>query len=715
MYPIHDLSQRPLLFGRRMRWILVAVSWFGASQVRGAIVYSGVRNLSIPDNFGGVYLNVTSQQQSLSEFSGWDLNAFFGGLGIANSPAFQPIRVGTGAEDPITPIALGAQIGSGLVYASGYGGSGAEDDSGHLGPGALQFTEGQVSIIGFKMARENAIFYGWMKVTLTRDGTLGVIHDWAYDNSGAAIRAGAAADLGAAPRVVPRDGNVVSSAASAGTAILLDSGARFTFSETGPEGNFSGNIMGGGELKISGGGGIRLSGNNEFNGVASIDSGSKLIISQKGNIGTAALELKSSAALVFESLAANNGGNNTYTNAITITSQTGVLRNSGNGTVTLAGELSKNGSTLSLAGGAFEITGTISGSSANSDLLVDGASVTLSTANSYNGPTYIRNGGILMTNAAGALPSASVRSALIMDDSGTGSSQMKMSAANQSILSLTGAASSSINLSADSASHSLTMGDRSVSSAALAGSSSVASLLSAFNTLGLNRQDYSGVIAGSGGIIKDGGNRQVLLGSNSFTGSTVVSSGILQAAATGALGSTSSVQVSAGGMLVVSASDASNANASLTLNNAATRGLAFSGSVSSSFAALGLGSDSIIDLGDGSVNLHFANSSLVAWLNDSGLTIWNWSGSAAGSGVDQVYFGTSALGLSSSQLSRVRLYSDGGETLAGQAMMLSTGELTVVPESQVAWIFGSMVLWGLTRRRRDSQTGNSGENLGQSL
>ncbi|MDH4444373.1 MAG: hypothetical protein QE267_04510, partial [Akkermansiaceae bacterium] len=103
------------------------------------------------------------------------------------------------------------------------------------------------------------------------------------------------------------------------------------------------------------------------------------------------------------------------------------------------------------------------------------------------------------------------------------------------------------------------------------------------------------------------------------------------------------------------------------------------------------------------------------WLNDSGLTIWNWSGSAAGAGVDQVYFGTSALGLSSSQLSRVRLYSDGGETLAGQAMMLSTGELTVVPESQVAWILGSMVLWGLTRRRRDSQTGNSGENLGQSL
>jgi hypothetical protein len=163
-------------------------------------------------------------------------------------------------------------------------------------------------------------------------------------------------------------------------------------------------------------------------------------------------------------------------------------------------------------------------------------------------------------------------------------------------------------------------------------------------------------------------------------------------------------------MLVVSASDATNASASLTLNNASTRGLAFIGSVSSSFAALGLGSDSIIDLGDGSVNLHFATSSLVTWLNDSGLTIWNWSGSASGAGTDQVYFGNSAMGLSSSQLSHVSIYSDGGVTLAGQATMLSTGELTVVPESQVAWIFGSVALWGLTRRRRDSKMGNSAAN-----
>jgi hypothetical protein len=93
------------------------------------------------------------------------------------------------------------------------------------------------------------------------------------------------------------------------------------------------------------------------------------------------------------------------------------LRNTGSGTVVLTGTLTKNGSVLAFASGTFEVSGTILGSSPNSDLLVDGASVTLLTANSYNGPTYIRNAGTLIANVTGALPTAT-RSDLIMDDSG---------------------------------------------------------------------------------------------------------------------------------------------------------------------------------------------------------------------------------------------------------------------------------------------------------
>ena len=53
------------------------------------MVYSGIQNIAIPADFDGVFLNVVTQQHDTTEFSGWDLNPFFGGLGIANSPDFR--------------------------------------------------------------------------------------------------------------------------------------------------------------------------------------------------------------------------------------------------------------------------------------------------------------------------------------------------------------------------------------------------------------------------------------------------------------------------------------------------------------------------------------------------------------------------------------------------------------------------------------------------
>ena len=121
---------------------------------------------------------------------------------MANSPAFQPARTGTGSEAPILPISFGDEIGAGLVYSTGYGGSGAEDDSGHLGPGAAQFADGTPSYIGFALLREEDVFYGWMRVVLTRNGLDGLLQSWAYDDSGVAIRAAASADPGAAPVIL---------------------------------------------------------------------------------------------------------------------------------------------------------------------------------------------------------------------------------------------------------------------------------------------------------------------------------------------------------------------------------------------------------------------------------------------------------------------------------------------------------------------------------
>ncbi|MEI6605473.1 MAG: hypothetical protein WCP35_09195 [Verrucomicrobiota bacterium] len=389
---------RPPAYAYRWTLLLCAMRMAWPQSARADVVYSGMQDIAIPADFDGVYLNVVTKQHSTSEISGWDLNAFFGGLGIANSPSFQPVRMGTGNEDSIVPISFGSSINGSLSFSADYGCSGAEDDSGHLGPGVSQFTDGQAAYIGFQLTRNNTVNYGWMQVTLTRDGSNGLIQDWAYDTTGSAILAGATGNVGAAPRIIEAGSAQVAPAVAAGTAVLVSTGAQFTFQETTTQGNFSGIISGGGNVNVAGAGGIRLTGTNTFTGTAAVLDGSSLTVTTKDNLGAAAIQLAPAAALVFDSLAANNGTANTFSNPITVTAQTGTLRNTGDGTVVLTGTLTKDGSVLAFSNGNFEVRGAIQGASANSDLIVDGATVSLLTANSYNGPTLIRNEGTLLVN-----------------------------------------------------------------------------------------------------------------------------------------------------------------------------------------------------------------------------------------------------------------------------------------------------------------------------
>jgi autotransporter-associated beta strand protein len=658
---------------------------------RAEVVYSGIQDIAIPANYDGVFLNVVTQQHATTEVIGWDLNPFFGGLGIANSPSFQPVRLGTGNEDSIVSLGFGSSISGSLSFASGCGGSGVEDNSGHLGPGPSQFTDGRSAYFGFQVTRNAAVSYGWMQVTLTRGG-IGVIQDWAYDTSGGALLVGATGSVGEAPLIVQAGATQTASASAAGTAVLVSRDSQFTFQQNTTQGEFSGVISGGGNinvsgtggvrlsgsntftgtaavlngssltvtknenlsaaaidlrpdsalvfdslaanngadntysnpitinsdtgtlsntgtgtvvltgaisgggglnvsgtggvrlsgtntfagtaavlngssltvtknenlgaaaidlspasalvfdslaanngadntysnpitinsdtgtlsntgngtvvltgaisggggLNVSGAGGVRLSGTNTFTGTAAVLNGSSLTVTKNENLGAAAIDLSPASALVFDSLAANNGADNTYSNPITITANTGTLRNTGNGTVVLTGTLTKNGSVLAFASGTFEVSGTILGSSDNSDLLVDGAAVTLSTSNSYNGPTIIRNRGSLTANVTGALPTTT-RSAIIMDDSGSGYSNLILGA-NQQIASLTAPSTSTVALG----SNTLTIG-------AASGSST-----------------FAGGISGSGGsLVKDDASTLVLSGANSYGGSTLVSAGTL--------------------------------------------------------------------------------------------------------------------------------------------------------------------------------------------
>lgn len=330
--------------------------FFGVEILPAEIVFSGDKNIAIPSNFDGVHINIVNGSTgSSANLVDWDINPFFGGLFIANSPRFQPVRVGDGQEDAITRLAGATFVGGALTYSSDWGGSGAEGGGGHLGVGTLQFTEGQAGYLGFKIVSENAASsYGWMRVTLSENGANGVIHSWAYENGGGSILTGATGE--ANQRVVTGIQAPVS-ARDAGDSIILGAGGEITFDDGAQQGDFSGKLEGGGKIKITGAGGLRLSGTNSFSGTASVDEGSRVIVTSKDNLGNAEVKLATASALVFESLASNNGNTNTFSNPITIGNGIATLRNTGNGLVEVSGSISGTGGIIKDGEGEMELSG----------------------------------------------------------------------------------------------------------------------------------------------------------------------------------------------------------------------------------------------------------------------------------------------------------------------------------------------------------------------
>jgi hypothetical protein len=86
------------------------------------------------------------------------------------------------------------------------------------------------------------------------------------------------------------------------------------------------------------------------------------------------------------------------------------------------------------------------------------------------------------------------------------------------------------------------------------------------------------------------------------------------------------------------------------------------------------------DLQGGSTVLHFLDSHDLASDWSGSLYIANWSGSADGGGTDQVFVGTTAQGLTPSQLGRIVFVDpDGLPAASYPARILATGEIVPGP------------------------------------
>lgn len=187
-----------------IRFISIVLVCYGfAVSSKAAVIYSGLQNIAIPTTFDGVFLDIDNGVTSTSVITGWDINPFFGGVGIANSAAFQPARVGISNEDAVVRLNSGDTIGGSLIYSSGEGGSGDVGHE-HLGLDTDQFAVGVSGYLGFKFTTNSSAgpYYGWMRLTFTNNTAGAEITDWAWDDTGGSILAGAGLAVPEPSRVI---------------------------------------------------------------------------------------------------------------------------------------------------------------------------------------------------------------------------------------------------------------------------------------------------------------------------------------------------------------------------------------------------------------------------------------------------------------------------------------------------------------------------------
>jgi hypothetical protein len=376
-------------------------------------------------------------------------------------------------------------------------------------------------------------------------------------------------------------------------------------------------------------------------------------------------------------------GNNTYTGTTTINAGTLQIGNGGTtGALATASTITNNGTLV------FNRSNTVAQGTDFSGLAITGTgalvqngsgNLTLSAPNTYSGGTTLNTGTLNINNAS------AIGSGTLTINGGT----LNNTSGNAITLSTNNAQA----LNGDFAfigTNDLNLGTGAVTMNA-----------SRVITVNGGNLTIGGAIAGSGiGLTKNGSGTLTLAGNNTaLTGATTINSGTLAAAASGALGGTSSIDLN-GGSFLVTADNAVNDSANINLNGGT---LAVSGTFNENVGLLTLSANSVIDLDNFTGILRF--SGVGSWTANTTLAIWNWNGInqygtpvGDGSSTRHVVFASNS-GLSN-YLDRISFYSGSGTGFSGNAFESSfsqsgfTGsEIIAVPEPE-AYATAALLLLG---------------------
>jgi fibronectin-binding autotransporter adhesin len=440
----------------------------------------------------------------------------------------------------------------------------------------------------------------------------------------------------------------------------------------------------GGATTISGGV-LNIQNASALGSIASgttVFSGAALQIQGGIAVGNEPLILNGSG-LASDGALRNISGNNSYAGGTTLGSASTIASDSG--TLTLTGGIVDSGFTATFAGsGDTTSTGVISGTGA---LVKNGnGTLTLNATNTYSGGTTINGGTVAVISSGLGAAGGSVTinagtleilttfatprnfslgsstSTFQIDPSQTytvtgtvsGTGSLNKTGTGTLILSGANTYTGATNVSAGTLqtsaneriantsdlnvsggtfalqSFSETVASVTLTSGSITGTSTGTLTASSYS---LESGNVSAVLAGTGPMTKSTTGTVTLTGINTFTGTTTVTGGTLVLAAGGtsaALGSTSSVQVNAGGTLLLGANDQIKDTAPVILAGGTfAKGDFHEGAIDTAgVGALSLtASGSQIDFGTGTTGiLSFASFNPVSGPNTFTLTIANWTG-----------------------------------------------------------------------------------------
>ena len=188
-----------------LRSALLGLAALAISSVSSdaAIIYSGLRNINVPNTGPGVYVNVVNGNISTRDpfpingdpGENWDINVYGSGLrsfGVPGNAAQIPAPVPTASKGYVSSsptslfadalnLAAGTPISSSSVWNTN-------------DPFADSVSNVGNALVGFRFRNElngNTTHYGWMRVNLVDSG-VGTILDYAWESTpNASIRAGA--------------------------------------------------------------------------------------------------------------------------------------------------------------------------------------------------------------------------------------------------------------------------------------------------------------------------------------------------------------------------------------------------------------------------------------------------------------------------------------------------------------------------------------------